>query len=124
MSGKSDLEAEFLKIWCEVTRLPLPDQEVQFHPERKWRFDFAWIEQRVAVELQGGTFMPGKSGHTSGRGIQRDCEKGNAATLLGWRVLQFTTQDLRQRPVQCCDEVVSLLNWKFKGQGLNDGNEN
>ena len=108
-----DQEAIFLGIWRDVTKLDPPDREVQFHPTRKWRFDFVWPEQRVAVEIHGGTFMKGRTGHTSGVGVQRDCEKSNAATMLGWRVLHFTTQDLRQRPVQCCEDVVSLLNWKF-----------
>lgn len=111
---KPDLESVFLKIWREVTGLPPPEREVQFHPTRKWRLDFAWLKQRVAVEIQGGTFLKGKTGHSSGVGIQRDCEKGNAATLLGWRVLHFTTQDLRKQPVQCCRQVIDLLNWRFK----------
>jgi len=111
---KPDQEAIFLKIWCEVTRLPPPEREVKFHPTRQWRFDFVWHQQRVAVEIHGGTFMAGRTGHTSGVGVQRDCEKSNAAVLLGWRVLHFTTQDLRQKPVQCCEQVISLLNWQLK----------
>tara|TARA_R110002095_G_scaffold165188_5_gene143401 strand:+ start:814 stop:1176 length:363 start_codon:yes stop_codon:yes gene_type:complete len=111
---KPDLESVFLKIWREVTGLPPPEREYQFHPTRRWRLDFAWLKQRVAVEIQGGVFLKGRTGHTSGVGVQRDCEKGNAATSLGWRVLHFTTQDLRQKPVQCCEQVIELLNWRFK----------
>lgn len=112
---KPDLEKQFLTIWKQVIGSPLPEQEFRFHPTRKWRLDFAWPEQRVAVEIQGGVFTKGRGGHTSGVGVQRDCEKGNAATLLKWRVLRFTTVDLRQTPVQCCEQVVELLNWRFKG---------
>ena len=65
-----------------------PVQEYQFHPVRKWRFDFAFPEHKVAVEIEGGTF--GKSRHTTGTGYEKDCEKYNAAVLNGWKVFRFT----------------------------------
>jgi len=33
--------------------LPAPVFEYRFHPSRKWRFDIAWPERRVAVEVEG-----------------------------------------------------------------------
>ncbi len=53
-----------------------------------WRFDFAFPEYLVAVEIDGGTFSGGR--HTRGTGYEDDCRKGNAAVLYGWRVLHFT----------------------------------
>lgn len=32
-----------------------------------------------------------------------------AAVMRGWRVLRYTTLDLRKRPVQCVEEVGTLL---------------
>ena len=66
-----------------------PETEYQFHNKRKWRFDFAFPEEKVAVEIEGGTFGR-KSRHTTGTGYGADCEKYNAATLNGWRVFRFT----------------------------------
>lgn len=64
--------------------------EVSFHPERKWRFDFAWPEIAVAMEIEGGVFQK-KGGHTTGSGYTKDCEKYNEAIYLGWTILRFTT---------------------------------
>ena len=65
-----------------------PEREYRFDKVRKWRFDFAFPTQKIAVEIEGGTF--GKSRHTTGTGYSADCEKYNAAALLGWRVFRFT----------------------------------
>jgi hypothetical protein len=58
--------------------------------KRRWRFDFAFPEQFIAAEVEGGTWKA-KSRHTSGAGYEGDCFKYNAAVLLGWRVLRFTS---------------------------------
>jgi uncharacterized protein DUF559 len=68
---------------------PEPMREWPVAAGRRWRFDFAWPNAKVAVEVDGGTFIRG--GHSRGKGQQRDAEKMNAATCLGWRVLRFTT---------------------------------
>jgi hypothetical protein len=68
--------------------LPIPNREYRFHPERRWRFDFAWPDLKLAAEVEGGAWVQGR--HTRGAGFERDCEKYNAAALLGWRVLRFT----------------------------------
>lgn len=62
--------------------------EYKFHPTRKWRFDFAIVEKRVAVEFEG--LVSAKSRHTTLTGYTNDCSKYNAAALLGWKVLRYT----------------------------------
>lgn len=64
---------------------PAPVTEWRFHETRRWRFDLAWPDRMLAVEVQGGIYRGG--GHSSVTGLKRDIEKLNAATLLGWRVL-------------------------------------
>jgi len=64
-----------------------------FHPTRKWRFDYAIPEIKLAVEYNGhGGFVGkfGASGHSSIKGITNDAEKMNSAIACGWRVLAFT----------------------------------
>jgi very-short-patch-repair endonuclease len=56
---------------------------------RKWKFDLCWQEQRVAVEVDGGTWSGGR--HTRGAGFKEDCIKLNHAAREGWKVLRFTT---------------------------------
>lgn len=70
----------------------LPMLEHRFHPQRRWRFDFAWPERKIAVEIEGGTFTRGR--HVRPLGYEGDCEKYNEAALLGWKVLRFTTRQI------------------------------
>jgi hypothetical protein len=68
--------------------LPPPLFEKRFHPTREWRFDLAWPEERLALEVVGGLWMGGR--HNTPEGYLSDMEKFNAAACLGWRIL-FTT---------------------------------
>lgn len=68
-------------------------REFAFHPDRKWRFDFAWPQRKWALEVEGGTWSGGR--HTTGKGFQDDCEKYAAAALAGWRVLRATSTQVK-----------------------------
>lgn len=70
--------------------------EYKFHPTRKWRFDFAFVEQKVAVEQEGAIWTYGR--HNRPIGMIKDMEKYNAAAELGWRVLRYQPRkfDLEQ----------------------------
>ncbi len=104
----SNLEAIFAQ-YCTLlaTDLPKPTREHCFHAVRKFRFDFAWIEQRVAVELQGGVWIRGR--HTRGGGYETDCEKMNLAQSLGWQVYQFTASMLERDPAACIGMIRDAL---------------
>lgn len=86
-SQVSKLEAEFA-MQVRALRLPQPKREYEFHPVRKWRFDFAWPELLIAVECEGGTRSNGR--HVRGDGFENDCEKYAEAALSGWLVLRVT----------------------------------
>lgn len=75
-------------------KLPAPTLEHRFHSIRKWRFDLAWPERKVAVEVDGGIWMQGR--HTRGAGYERDVEKLNEAQLMGWKVLRYSTGQVKQ----------------------------
>lgn len=68
-------------------------RELVFAPPRKWRFDFCWPAQRVAVEIEGGIWSNGR--HTRGKGFEDDAIKYNEATIMGWKVLRFTDSMVR-----------------------------
>ena len=85
---ESELEAKFLNL-CLSYHLPKVTQQHPFHPQRQWRLDFSWPDQKLAVEIQG--FGPG---HNSYTGMLSDYEKHNQAVLLGWRFLYFMGTDL------------------------------
>jgi very-short-patch-repair endonuclease len=69
--------------------LPEPQTEVRFHPRRKWRFDLAYPEKMVAIEIEGSVYARGR--HTRGAGYEGDCTKYNEAQRLGWKVYRFST---------------------------------
>lgn len=86
---------EILKILWRAYNLPEPVAEYRFAPPRKFRLDFAWVEHKVAMEIEGGIWMRGGGGHSHPMWILRDMEKGNLAAKLGWRVFRFTTQEFK-----------------------------
>lgn len=68
------------------------DEEFHFHPSRKWRADFHLISRKILVEIEGGLFSGGR--HTRGKGYIEDMEKYNSATMLGYQVIRFSTQQV------------------------------
>ena len=63
--------------------------EYEFSDDRKWRFDYAFPELKVAVEIDGFGF-----GHQAQQGQAQDNEKINAAIELGWVVLRYNSRNL------------------------------
>jgi very-short-patch-repair endonuclease len=84
----SKLEEKFEFMWNVLGGQRLI-REFRFHNERRWRFDFCDPEKKLAIEIEGGVFSGGR--HTRGTGFEKDCEKHNAAALLGYRVFKITT---------------------------------
>ena len=72
--------------WWKAAGLPAPVAEHRFHPTRRWRFDWAFLDRLVALEVEGGVWQQGR--HTRGSGFVKDIEKYNAAAALGWRIIR------------------------------------
>ena len=66
-------------------------KEFKFHPVRNWRFDYAFPDYQVAVEVDGGVWTGGR--HINPAGYINDMEKLNTAASMGWLVLRITTDD-------------------------------
>lgn len=122
MTNKYNVRGEGMNdiffMHLKALRLPEPTVEHRFHPKRKWRFDYAWPDLKVAVEKEGGAYARVvvcnhcgqkvgrtlKSGkyvyvreggrHNTGKGLENDMEKYNNAVLLGWRLFRFTPQQM------------------------------
>ena len=77
-----------LAAQLRIAGLPEPTFEFRFHPTRKWRYDCAFVEHKILLDVQGGIWMQGK--HTRGAGYENDCRKLNAAILMGYRVLHYS----------------------------------
>ena len=97
---KYDLDV--VMAYFKEVGLPAPTPELKFHPVRRWRFDFAWEDKKVALEVEGGGWTGGR--HTRGSGFAKDILKYNSAALLGWVVVRTTPQEV------CMQETVDLIN--------------
>ncbi len=89
-----DYKKEFL-TQLKLARLPEPVVELKFHPVRKWRFDFAFADKKLAIEYQGGVYYKGM-GHQTTAGMERDCLKFSSAAALGWRVMPINAGMVRR----------------------------
>lgn len=89
--GKSLAEVE---LSYQLTCHKIPHvREYRFHKTRKWRFDFAFPDHKLAAEIEGGIFVHGR--HQRPTGFIKDMEKYNAAVAAGWRVLRFTPKQVK-----------------------------
>jgi hypothetical protein len=87
-SGVTSALEHALYVRLERHGIPLGEGQHRFVPGRLYRFDRAWPEQRVAVEIQGGLWVNGA--HSRGSGVERDCVKLSIAAAMGWRVLPIS----------------------------------
>ena len=77
---------EAFALHCREKKLD-PMREYIFHPKRRWRFDFYFPAQKIAVEVEGG--YGGR--HQRRSGFEGDAYKYAHAALMGITVLRFTT---------------------------------
>lgn len=79
---------------CVANGIPPSVKEHLFAKEsgRKWRFDHAWLDAKLALEVQGGLFRGGR--HVRGAALLKEHEKLNAAAILGWRILYCSPREL------------------------------
>jgi len=90
--GPSHLEIMLDDQMC-LAGLPAPEAEFSAIEGRRYRWDFAWPNQKVLVEVQGAVWV--KGGHSTGTGITRDAEKNNLAILAGWKPLIVTADHIK-----------------------------
>ena len=90
------------------------ERHTDLRPRREYKFsshdykvDFAFMRQRLAIEIEGGVWTNGR--HTRGSGFIRDIEKYNALTLAGWRLLRYTPQMIADDPLKVIAEIEHVL---------------
>lgn len=72
------------------------------HPIGRFRADFAFLEQRLVVEVDGHEF------HHTKKQRENDANRDRILTLLGWRVIRFTGSEI-YRDVERCVAVIVLM---------------
>jgi len=85
----------FLQL-LKNNNIPAPQTEVLFAQPRKFRADYFWRCNGIALmlELQGGVECNVRSGHNSISGMKRDREKLNIASSLHIFMLQVSYEEL------------------------------
>lgn len=140
---KTDPE-ELFAAQCRAYRLPAVEQQYRFAKAvgRQWRFDFAFPEYHLAVEIEGLIVMrvwaakligPGPIAangrvvnvsevkpttvtmgrHATITGMREDCDKYNTAAMLGWTVLRFEQKAIKPGDaVNMTMRVLAAKGWK------------
>lgn len=102
-------ENYFAFIWKEIGGPTLVREHC--FCDRKWRFDFAELRSKVAIEVEGGTWSGGR--HTRGAGYSADCEKYNEATRLGWRVFRLTSNMITVQNLEAIMRVINATSYNL-----------
>lgn len=87
---------------CRSYGLPEPVAEYRFC-ERRWKFDWAWVDRKLALEVEGGIWIAGGGRHNRPAGMLKDFAKYNRAAVLGWRILKCTPRTL------CTTETIEAI---------------
>jgi very-short-patch-repair endonuclease len=97
------LAQEFEELWKQADGPELV-KEHQFHPLRKWKFDYAHLDTKVAIEIEGGVWTNGR--HVRGSGFIGDAEKYNTAAMHGWAVIRLATGMVTREAVE---DIVGFI---------------
>jgi very-short-patch-repair endonuclease len=130
----SRLENRFQMLWKAVEGPPL-EREYRFHTGRRWRADFAQMEARCLIEVEGGIWVNGRHNRAAGfnadlepsrlaggeidsaqrdpkgtRPVRRDVgQKYLEAGLAGWRVFRLGPDQITPENVQRLAALVQSL---------------
>ena len=94
---ESVLEDELLQLLRDAG-LPEP---VRQHRVGRVRLDFAYPAANVGIEADSRIW------HGARADVQRNSDKANVLAAHGWRVLHFTSHDVRDRPHYVARQVVA-----------------
>ena len=93
---RSHLELRWIREW-ERQGGPELVEEFMFHPTRRWRADFAHIESKLLIEIEGGAYG---GRHTRGKGFVEDLDKYASAWLHGYTVLRIGAHQVKSHVIR------------------------
>ena len=96
-------ESLFITLWTTMfPQLPAPTAQYRFHDTRKWRLDFAWPDVMLGIEIDGQV-------HAIRAQRVKDAAKSRALLEDGWYCVHWTSDELKERPIQCVEETAQIL---------------
>jgi very-short-patch-repair endonuclease len=96
---ETELERDFIRL---IKRSALEMPQCQYRIAGVGRVDFVYPEDKLAIETDGYAW------HSDPDAFQKDRARDQELLRLGWRVLRFTKQDIRDRPAQVIKLIGSL----------------
>ena len=93
MAKRKQSRGEALLEWQLKSHGIQHKMEYRFDKVRRWKFDFAFPDKMLAVEIEGGLYQNGR--HNRAKGYIADMEKYNAAASQGWTLLRFTPMQVK-----------------------------
>lgn len=105
---ESRLEAKLLRVLRSRT-VPLPEPQFRVLDGDAFvaRLDFAYPSQRIGIEADGYRW------HASPERWRRDLRRENRLKLLGWTMLGFSWEDVRDRPEVVASQVRAAIGDRF-----------
>lgn len=97
------MEDIFKTQWDRIIGIPIKVQHL-FHPTRQFRFDFAFPEIKLALEMQG--YGPG---HASFKEMYSDYCRHNEAVALGWQILYFMQPHIKEENIEKTIDFVHQI---------------
>ena len=101
---QSDLE---VRVLAEVRRQRLPAPVTQYvlslDPTTIARFDFAWPDLKLALEVDHRTWHGGSEAQSL------DKRRDRLAAALGWQTLRITDEDVRRHLAEAIAEVAAAI---------------
>lgn len=101
---QSQFETKLLRL-IHDQHLPVPETQYQIRFKGKVvaTVDFAYPDARLAIEADGRRFHSGRID------FERDRDRANALSAMGWRVLRITWTALHRRPAAVAGSIRATL---------------
>jgi hypothetical protein len=99
----SELEEMFARI-CRDYDLPMPASQVWVRLDGRDRYiDFAYVELRIAIEIDG------YDSHSRRTVFEDDRDRQNALVAAGWTVIRFTYRKLLRHAASVARDLHAVL---------------
>lgn len=105
--GKSDLEAALVKQ-LEWFGAPAPTPQYRAIGARRWKWDLAYPDRNLLIEIDGGLYTGGRHQRPGRWGADNDAEKQSTAAAFGWVTMRFTPELIKN---QLGAELVCQYLW-------------
>ena len=112
LKTRSPLEPQFAYLWADrnpeielLHNQPLGLIDID-GSKRRYTGDFIHIPTLTLIEIQGGIYKRGRTGHSSIKGVQRDCNKFSLAALRGWTVFMIEPKMIHADWVEAIGDCI------------------